>query len=229
MRQLTAHGFSEHRPDPQRPQAARIGALAAAISLNLGALLVLAMPMQATRIITAAPERPPTQVVPIQPEVPPPPPMPAAPARPAPPQPRQVQSTPQPTMPLAPPDHRMAIPRPEAPVLPPVGPVSGTAGATAHGSGGAFAALDYVHAPPPAYPAAALRRGQEGMVWLRVLVGANGRPLQVEVDASSGHSLLDNAARQQVLQHWRFQPANRGGEPVQAWARVPVNFSIPAR
>jgi protein TonB len=44
------------------------------------------------------------------------------------------------------------------------------------------------------YPDAARRDGLEGTVWLRFRIGPDGSVEQVEVDRSSGHALLDDAA-----------------------------------
>lgn len=66
----------------------------------------------------------------------------------------------------------------------------------------------------------------QGTVVLRVRVDASGHPLDVQVLSSSGYAVLDRTARLQVLQHWRFQPAQIDGHAVSAWARVPVNFSL---
>lgn len=86
--------------------------------------------------------------------------------------------------------------------------------------------LQYAAAPPPAYPAAARRMRMEGTVLLAVLVDTNGRPLRVEVRESSGHRQLDEAARDQVLARWRFQPAMRDGRAIQAIGLVPVDFRL---
>ncbi|AVQ07586.1 TPA: energy transducer TonB [Xanthomonas vasicola pv. zeae] len=86
--------------------------------------------------------------------------------------------------------------------------------------------LQYLSSPAPSYPAAALRAGQQGTVLLRVLVGIDGRPAEVSVQTSSGHRVLDLAARSQVLRSWRFQPAMQNGQAVQAYGLVPVSFSL---
>lgn len=86
--------------------------------------------------------------------------------------------------------------------------------------------LRMLHAPPPAYPAMALRQRAQGEVMLRVLVGSDGKPLQVEVERSSGRRDLDQAARQQVLRRWRFAAPVIQGQPVQAWGRVPIAFTL---
>ena len=61
---------------------------------------------------------------------------------------------------------------------------------------------------------------------LRILVDVDGRPLQVQVERSSGHRSLDREAVRHVQQRWRFEPATRDGRPVQAWGLVPIDFSL---
>lgn len=90
-----------------------------------------------------------------------------------------------------------------------------------------LATLAYDVAPPPRYPRIAARTGLEGTVTLRVLVDANGRPVEVAIERSSGHRELDRAARDQVLAQWRFHPAQRDGRAVSAYALVPVVFKLP--
>jgi len=58
--------------------------------------------------------------------------------------------------------------------------------------------------PPPYYPAAARAAGLQGTVKLRVAVEASGMPSSVSVIASSGHSILDAAARDHVQRRWRW-------------------------
>lgn len=66
----------------------------------------------------------------------------------------------------------------------------------------------YRRAPAPSYPALAREQGLEGEVVLTVLVGADGRVVDVHVKASSGAPVLDEAAVGAVRQ-WTA----RGGEP----------------
>lgn len=80
-----------------------------------------------------------------------------------------------------------------------------------------------IEAPPPRYPRDALRRGESGEVLLRVMVGTDGVPLAVEVARGSGSRALDRAAGDSV-RRWRFRPALRGGEPVEAEVQVPIRF-----
>jgi protein TonB len=88
------------------------------------------------------------------------------------------------------------------------------------------ATIAYETATPPPYPIEALRAGTQGTVLLKVLVDASGKPVQVAIERSSGSRTLDDAARQHVLAAWRFHPAMRDGQAVQAWALVPVKFNL---
>ncbi len=86
--------------------------------------------------------------------------------------------------------------------------------------------LEYRLAPAPTYPKRALQQRLTGTVLLQVLVGIDGRPLEVKVAQSSGHRELDEAARAQVLKRWSFQPATKDGQAVQAVGMVPIEFAL---
>lgn len=83
----------------------------------------------------------------------------------------------------------------------------------------------YLRNPPPAYPRAARRLGEEGRVVLRVRVERDGSPSKLEVQASSGSTRLDEAAFDAV-RHWRFVAARRGDDNVAAWVLVPIEFRL---
>lgn len=84
---------------------------------------------------------------------------------------------------------------------------------------------DYLHNPHPIYPRLARTRGQEGEVLLEVAVSADGRALDTQVVGSSGHALLDSAARRTVA-GWRFIPARQGTQAVASTVRVPISFRV---
>ncbi len=65
----------------------------------------------------------------------------------------------------------------------------------------------------------------EGRVGLKILVRADGSVGDVEVAQSSGRSFLDRAAVREVSQ-WKFAPATRDGQPIDAWALVPLVFVL---
>lgn len=81
-------------------------------------------------------------------------------------------------------------------------------------------------APAPPYPAMAQRRGIGGTVVLMILVDASGNPVQVDIEHSSGSSLLDEAAQKFIRERWHFVPAQQGGVAIAAYARVPINFRL---
>lgn len=83
----------------------------------------------------------------------------------------------------------------------------------------------YYQNPKPRYPSAAKRRGMQGVVKLRVLVDAQGNPVEVELQNSSGHNVLDREAMRAVWK-WRFTPARRAGVAVSGDVIVPVRFEL---
>ena len=86
----------------------------------------------------------------------------------------------------------------------------------------------YLHNPPPSYPWQARRMGAEGRVVLRVEILQNGDTGRIDIRQSSGHELLDQAAIRAVGA-WRFDPARVAGEPITAWADVPISFRLTDR
>ena len=86
-------------------------------------------------------------------------------------------------------------------------------------------ALGYGNVTRVKYPLEALRRREHGTVILRVLVGADGVPQQIDIETSSGSPRLDGAARDAV-RHWTFRPGTRNGVAQSAWARVPIAFDL---
>jgi periplasmic protein TonB len=87
---------------------------------------------------------------------------------------------------------------------------------------------DYLDNPAPEYPSLARRMRLQGRVVLRVHVGQQGDALEVLVETSSGHTILDKAALTAVRQ-WRFVPARLGREPIEAWVLLPLSFRLAGR
>jgi periplasmic protein TonB len=71
----------------------------------------------------------------------------------------------------------------------------------------------------PSYPPASVRLGEKGTVLLRFLIDTDGRVKSSEVQSSSGHQRLDEAARD-ALSLCRFKPGISDGQPVEAWATL---------
>lgn len=208
-------------PRHAQPDHVRIAAMSVAIALNLAALLALMRPMapqlaeQVQRIATT-----PISWITPKKEVPPPPQI-------------ELKKLVQPK----------AVPHPQAlthplPVTPPVinttddgsvpvplTPPTIAPPATDVSSAPVEATLAY-RATPLKYPAQALHSRLQGQVILKVLVDENGVPQEVAIEQSSGYTLLDRSAREQVLKGWKFEPAMVNGRAVRAWARVPVTFNL---
>lgn len=77
----------------------------------------------------------------------------------------------------------------------------------------------------PVYPLRARRRGWSGEVTLTVQVLATGLVGQVQVERTSGYTILDEAAVEAV-RSWLFAPAMRGSEPIDGEIPVIVRFTL---
>ncbi|TRD11480.1 energy transducer TonB [Erythrobacter insulae] len=149
------------------------------------------------------PPPPPEQETAPPPPVAPPPPISIAPAPPA----IQTQPTIPPPSPPAlviPPPAPVAAPAPPPPPPPP----SKARGATTRGEGRWAARIQ------ENYPSRALREEIEGTVGVSVTVTPDGRATGCSVTASSGSSILDDAACKGMERYARFNPAlNDAGNP----------------
>ncbi|UPG91020.1 TonB family protein [Luteibacter aegosomaticola] len=204
------------------PDAVRIAAMSAAIALNTAALIAVMRPMVA-EMATFVPTAQPITII-DHPTPPKPVPVPDIELKPLP---KAVPRTPVTVHDVAPhPPVETAPPTDEGTIqAPPVVQAPATP-APAADAAPVETTLAYVAAPAPKYPTQAIRGRMQGTVTLRVLVDEAGKPLDVVIESSSGHKVLDDAARSQVLASWRFQPAVQNGQHVKAWARIPVTFDL---
>lgn len=69
------------------------------------------------------------------------------------------------------------------------------------------------------YPEEAVRRGQQGEVFLRIRIGKDGVPKEIRISRSSGVRLLDDAARRGVVNSAPLPSAP-------GWVEVPVRFRL---
>lgn len=132
---------------------------------------------------------------------------------------------PQPEKAITPPP---PAPQPQAAEPPP--PTPAPTKAKANSQEGAPVTAPHVDAhqhqnPAPAYPRLSRRRGEEGTVLLELLVLKNGRVEEVKVKESSGYPRLDKSAIDAV-RRWKYNPATRGGEPIDYRYLQPVTFSL---
>lgn len=190
-----------------------------AVSLTLSAHVLLAgilmlPPAPAELAGRVAQVDPPVTFADLPPPPPPPPAVevpPAAPTIQAPTAAAPPAPTPEPPV-VAADSGEVPAPPPQPPAPPAPTPVTGPE------------AVSQGHVPTPPYPIAALRQGIEGAVIVRVLVGADGQVLEVQLQRTV-HPLLDRAALQAV-RRGQFRPARRDGIAVPEWATVPVRFEL---
>ena len=83
--------------------------------------------------------------------------------------------------------------------------------------------VEYLRVAAPVYPRESQRRREHGTVLLRVLVDAQGRPAQIQVERSSGFDRLDVAAREAV-EKFLFRPYEVNGVPQPAQVLIPIGF-----
>ena len=87
-------------------------------------------------------------------------------------------------------------------------------------------AVQYIEAPAVTYPRLSKRNAEAGLVVVRAYIdAAGGAPRRVQVNTSSGFARLDEAALVAV-QKARFKPYTEGGQPVEGWALIPINFEL---
>lgn len=170
------------------------------------------------------------------------PPAPERPPEPPPPPPQAVQKKPTPPAPLiaaaptpapAPPAFVAPEPPPEpAPPAPPEQPVVVVAAPAppappppAPPRELPASAIQYLEPPAPVYPRASRRLNEAGLVVVRVFVGSDGLPRQLQLLQSSGFARLDEAALESV-RHARFKPPTENGQPTAGWARIPIPFEL---
>lgn len=177
------------------------------------------------------------------PPTPPAPPRPSEPVRqqppakqPPPPKPRTLPP-PQPALPSTPSPAaptEFTAPQPDsAAAAPPLGPAPAAAAEPAPPAVAApppkllpDAAVQYLEPPRVEYPRLSQKRGETGLVLVRAYIGSGGgAPHSAQVEQSSGHARLDQAAVAAVHKA-RFKPYAEAGRPVQGWALIPIRFEL---
>ena len=77
----------------------------------------------------------------------------------------------------------------------------------------------------PIYPKRSLKLGQEGIVYLKILISESGVSEQIEFLKKSQYPLLNKSAINAVKK-WQFKPVIIGGKAVKSWVEVPIEFKI---
>jgi TonB family protein len=125
-----------------------------------------------------------------------------------------------------------AAPVAAAPVASPAAPVASVTAEPKGVSVAPPAPVAEIFVPPafrarqePAYPERARRAGVVGVVGVRIALAADGTVRQVEVTASSGSRLLDEAALE-AARASTFAPATRNQAPVESEAVANYRFEL---
>lgn len=87
-------------------------------------------------------------------------------------------------------------------------------------------APSYLQCPQPPYPDMHRRRRTQGMVSIKILVGADGKPKEAHTTGSSGSPALDRHTCNWVLRHWKFNPARKAGAYCSAWVSTKIIYSL---
>jgi TonB family protein len=76
----------------------------------------------------------------------------------------------------------------------------------------------------PVYPEEALKKGIEGIVYVKILVDPEGKPKQTDVIKSDATVLNESAV--EAAKGFVFTPALINGKPVSVWVTVPFKFKL---
>jgi protein TonB len=85
--------------------------------------------------------------------------------------------------------------------------------------------VEYLREPSPRYPPQSRRLREQGLVVLKVLIDERGTACEIEIESSSGHVRLDDAAREAVRRA-AFRPYVEDGAPRRALVLIPIEFSL---
>lgn len=77
----------------------------------------------------------------------------------------------------------------------------------------------------PPYPASEQRMGTEGVVTIRVLIGADGKVKGTE-KLSATNDIFYQATVRHALRNWRFKPATLDGRPIESSKVMTLHFEL---
>ncbi len=75
------------------------------------------------------------------------------------------------------------------------------------------------------YPDLARRAGVEGTVYVKVLIGKDGKPKKTLIEHSD-NELLNKAAQEAVMKYRGYTPGIQNGNPIQMWISIPIEFRL---
>jgi len=90
--------------------------------------------------------------------------------------------------------------------------------------GGNVTAPRAIYAPQPEFSEAARKAGYQGICLLSLIVGADGKPRDINVVRKLGMQLDEKAV--EAVRNWTFEPARKDGKPVAVQVEVEVSFHL---
>jgi protein TonB len=85
---------------------------------------------------------------------------------------------------------------------------------------------EYLVRPNREYPRRCQRRGEQGKVVVRVLIGVDGNADKAEIATSSGYECLNREALD-TAKSAKYKPVMRAGVPVEAWRETTYVYVVP--
>jgi periplasmic protein TonB len=108
---------------------------------------------------------------------------------------------------------------------PGVGPGHGGGiGGGAYHVGGGVLPPKPIFSPHPDFSEEARKNKLTGMVVLRIIVGADGKPHDITVQRTLGMGLDEKAI--EAVRTWRFEPGTKDGQPVPVEVSIEVSFRL---
>jgi TonB family protein len=74
------------------------------------------------------------------------------------------------------------------------------------------------------YPEEAKKKGIQGVVYIKALIGKDGYVLKTKVDASENEILNESALK--AIEKTKFEPGIKDNKPVDVWVTIPVSFRL---
>lgn len=91
--------------------------------------------------------------------------------------------------------------------------------------GGTIAPKGLSQNKPPRYPSEARRNNWEGTAVVRLHLSATGHVEHLNLETTSGHVILDDAATEAV-KDWIFSPSTINGHPIACDILLPIRFKL---
>lgn len=82
-----------------------------------------------------------------------------------------------------------------------------------------------INNPHPPYPILARKKGWQGSLTLEVSINKLGIVEEVEINKSSGYSILDNTSKK-TIKEWKFRPAVKNGVNTSDKLFIPIRFVL---